>query len=40
MNPTKPGRLWVARGETYRIPLSFRVTLERVGTARATVRFR
>lgn len=40
MNPTKPGRLWVARGETYRIPLSFRVTLERAGTARATVRFR
>ena len=38
--PTKSGRLWVARGETYRIPESLRVTLERAGTAQATVRFR
>lgn len=40
LNPTKTGRLWIARGESYRIPGSFRVTLERAGTARATVRFR
>jgi hypothetical protein len=39
-SPTKAGRPWVARGESYRIPHSFRVTLERAGTARATVRFR
>jgi hypothetical protein len=38
--PTKSGRLWVARGETYRVPESFRVTLERAGTAQATVRVR
>lgn len=40
LRPTKRARPWVARGESYRIPESFRVTLERAGTARATVRFR
>jgi len=39
-NPTKAGRPWVARGEGYRIPGSFRVTLVRAGAARAEVRFR
>lgn len=39
-NPTRAGRPWVAQGESYRIPASFRMTLERAGTARATVRFR
>ena len=38
--PTKARRPWVARGESYRLPGSFRVTLMRSGTARATVRFR
>jgi hypothetical protein len=38
--PTRSGRLWIARGETYRIPQSFRVTLERAGPAQATIRFR
>jgi hypothetical protein len=40
LKPTKVGRPWVARGESFRIPGSFRVVLERAGTARATVRFR
>jgi hypothetical protein len=39
-NPTRAGRPWIAQGESYRIPASFRITLERAGTARATVRFR
>ncbi|CAN5163857.1 hypothetical protein BH18ACT12_BH18ACT12_09990 [soil metagenome] len=39
-NPTRAGRLWVSRGESYRIPGSLRVTLERAGTAQARVRFR
>ena len=36
----KPGRPWIARGETYRIPGSFRVTLLRAQPARAVVRIR
>jgi hypothetical protein len=40
LNPTRVGRPWVRRGESYRIPGSFRVTLERAGLAQATVRFR
>ena len=40
LRPTKSDRPWIARGESYRIPTSFRITLERAGTARATVRFR
>jgi hypothetical protein len=40
MRPKKIDRPWLARGETYRIPFSYRVTLERAGVAQATVRFR
>lgn len=40
LRPTKTSRPWVARGESYRIPGSFRITLERAGTAQATVRVR
>jgi hypothetical protein len=40
LRPTNTDRPWIMQGETYRIPHSFRVTLERAGTARATVRFR
>jgi len=40
LNPTRVGRPWVRRGESYRIPGSFRLTLERAGLAQATVRFR
>jgi hypothetical protein len=40
LNPTKVGRPWVRRGESYRFPGSFRMTLERAGVAQATVRFR
>jgi hypothetical protein len=36
----KPRRPWIARGETYRIPGSFRVTLLRAGPERAEVRLR
>jgi hypothetical protein len=39
-NPTKAGRPWIARGESYRLPGSFRVTLLRAGTAQAQVRLR
>jgi hypothetical protein len=39
-NPTKAGRPWVASGESYRIPGSFRVALVRAGPARAEVAFR
>jgi hypothetical protein len=39
-NPTKGGRPWVAPGESYRIPGSFRATLLRAGTTQAQVRFR
>ncbi len=37
---TKARRLWLARGESYRIPGSFRVTLTKAGGGRAEVRFR
>ena len=40
LNPAKAGRPWVARGESYRIPGSLRVTLVRAGTSRAEVRLR
>jgi hypothetical protein len=40
MRPTKAARPWIARGETYRIPNSFRVTLESAGLQQARVRFR
>jgi hypothetical protein len=39
-NPTKAGRPWIARGESYRIPGSFRVALVHAGAARAEVAFR
>jgi len=39
-NPTKAGRPWIARGESYRIPGSFRVGLVHAGAARAEVAFR
>ena len=38
--PTRAKRPWIARGETYRIPDSFRVTLVRAGKAQAQVQFR
>jgi hypothetical protein len=40
MRTVKPNRPWIARGETYRIPGSFRVTLLRAGPLRAEVRLR
>jgi hypothetical protein len=39
-NVSKAKRPWLARGETYRIPGSFRVTLTKAGEGRAEVRFR
>jgi len=38
--PTKAKRPWIAQGETYRIPDSFRVTLVRAGKASAQVQLR
>jgi hypothetical protein len=40
LKPTKHNRPWIARGETYRIPFSWRVTLTKATAARAEVRFR
>jgi len=40
LRPTKAGRPWIVKGETYRIPFSFRVTLTRATARRAEVRFR
>ena len=40
LNPAKSGKPWVARGQSYRIPGSFRVTLLRAGTSTAEVRLR
>jgi len=40
LRPTKHPRPWIAKGETYRIPLSWRVTLTKVSAAQATVRVR
>ena len=37
---TKAKRSWLVRGESYRIPGSFRVTLTKAGAGRAEVRFR
>jgi hypothetical protein len=39
-HPTRAGRPWVAGGESYRIPGSFRVALVHAGAARAEVAFR
>jgi hypothetical protein len=38
--PTKAARPWIVKGETYRIPFSFRVTLTKATATRAEVRFR
>ena len=40
LRPTKAARPWIVKGETYRIPFSFRVTLTRATATRAEVRFR
>jgi hypothetical protein len=40
LKPAKAGRPWIVRGESYRIPFSYRVTLTRAGSTRAEVRFR
>jgi hypothetical protein len=40
LKPTKRGRAWIVKGETYRIPFSFRVTLTKATATRAEVRFR
>jgi hypothetical protein len=40
LKPTKHARPWIVKGETYRIPFSFRVTLTRATATRAEVRFR
>lgn len=40
LRPTKAARPWIVKGETYRIPFSFRVTLARATATRAEVRFR
>jgi hypothetical protein len=40
LKPTKHARPWIVKGETYRIPFSFRVTLTKATATRAEVRFR
>ena len=40
LKPTKHARAWIVKGETYRIPFSFRVTLTKATATRAEVRFR
>jgi hypothetical protein len=40
LRPTKHARPWIVKGETYRIPLSFRVTLTSATAKQAQVRFR
>jgi hypothetical protein len=40
LRPTKHVRPWIAKGESYRIPLSWRVTLTKATAKQATVRFR
>jgi hypothetical protein len=40
MSPTKARRPWIARGESYRLPGSFKVTLTKAGATQAEVRFR
>ncbi len=39
-HPTKAKRPWIARGESYRLPGSFKVTLTKAGATQAEVRFR
>jgi hypothetical protein len=38
--PTKAKRPWIVRGESYRLPGSFKVTLTKAGATQAEVRFR
>jgi hypothetical protein len=40
LRPTKHPRPWIVKGESYRIPLSWRVTLTKSSAKQATVRFR
>lgn len=40
LKPAKRARPWIVKGETYRIPSSWRVTLTTVSAKQATVRFR
>jgi hypothetical protein len=40
LRPTKHARPWIVKGESFRIPLSWRVTLTKVSAKQATVRFR
>jgi hypothetical protein len=40
LRPTKHARPWIVKGESYRIALSWRVTLTKVSATQATVRFR
>jgi hypothetical protein len=40
LRPTKADRPWIARGESFRLPGSFRLTLLRAGPTQAEVRFR
>ncbi|MGZ8696256.1 MAG: hypothetical protein ACXWZY_01900 [Gaiellaceae bacterium] len=39
-NPTKENRPWLARGESYRLPKSFKITLTKASATQAEVRFR
>ncbi|MDQ2968557.1 MAG: hypothetical protein M3R37_09600, partial [Actinomycetota bacterium] len=39
-NPTNVNRPWLARGESYRLPRSFKVTLTKASATQAEVRFR
>jgi hypothetical protein len=40
LKPTKKARPWIVKGETYRIPFAWRVTLTKATAKQATVRFR
>jgi hypothetical protein len=40
LRPTKHARPWIVKGETYRIPFSWRVTLSKATAKQAEVRFR
>ena len=40
LKPTKKARPWIVKGETYRIPFSFRVTLTKATAKQAVVRIR
>ena len=40
LKPTKKARPWIVKGETYRIPFSFRVTLAKATAKQAVVRIR